>query len=94
MLPNSLVWNYETKDKTMINILGDKVPYIISYLVVERNRISISRFTLKDIIESCGLKCKNGTNGTVDKFKELLSILQTYKYIECDTALSKIKPLM
>lgn len=92
MLPNSLVWSYETKDKTMINILGDKVPYIISYLVVERNRISISRFTLKDIIESCGLKCKNGTNGTVDKFKELLSILQAYKYIECDTDLSKIKP--
>lgn len=92
MLPNKLVWSHEDKDKTMINNFGDKVPYILSYLVAERNRISISRFTLKDLIESCGLKCKNGKNGTIDIFKDLLSTLQIYKYIECDTDLSIIKP--
>lgn len=92
MLPNNLIWSHEDKDKTMINMFGDKVPYIISYLVAERNRISISRFTLKDLIESCGLKCKNGKNGTIDIFKNLLSTLQIYKHIECDTDLSIIKP--
>lgn len=92
MLPNNLVWSHKDKDKTMINMFGDKVTYIISYLVAERNRISISRFTLKDLIESCGLKCKNGKNGTIDIFKDLLSTLQIYKYIKCDTDLSIIKP--
>lgn len=92
MLPNNLVWSHKDKDKTMYNIFGDKVPYIISYLVAERNRISISRFTLKDLIESCGLKCKNGKNGTIDIFKDLLSTLQIYEYIKCDTDLSIIKP--
>lgn len=92
MLPNNLIWNYKTKEESMYNMFGDKVPYIISYLVAERNRISISRFTLKDLIESCGLKCKNGKNGTIDIFKDLLSTLQIYKYIKCDTDLSIIKP--
>ena len=91
MLPNSLVWNYETKDKTMINILGDKVPYIISYLVSIRDRRSYSRFSLRDIIESCGLKCKRGEGKSINVFKELLTLLQTYNYIECDIDFNKVK---
>ena len=92
MLPNNLIWNYKTKEESMYNMFGDKVLYAISYLVSIRDRRSISRFTLKDLIESCGLKCKNGKNGTIDIFKDLLSTLQIYKYIECDTDLSIIKP--
>ena len=92
MLPNNLIWNYKTKEESMYNMFGGKVPYVISYLVAERNRISISRFTLKDLIESCGLKCKNGKNGTIDIFKDLLSTLQQLNYIESNTDLSIIKP--
>lgn len=91
MLPNNLVWSHEDKDKTMYNMFGDKIPYIISYLVVERNRISISRFTLKDIIESCNYKVDSHKGKSVDIFKGLLSTLQTFNYIECNTDLSKVK---
>lgn len=91
MLPNNLVWSHEDKDKTMYNIFGDKVPYIISFLVSIRDRRSISRFTLKYLIENSGNKIDRHKGKNLDKFKELLSLLQTYKYIECDIDLSKVK---
>lgn len=91
MLPNNLVWSHEDKDKTIYNMFGDKVPYILSYLVSIRDRRSISRFSIRDIIESCNYKVDSHKGKSVDKFKELLSLLQTYKYIECDTDLSKVK---
>lgn len=91
MLPNNLVWNYEDKDKTMYNIFGDKLPYVLSFLVSIRDRRSISRFTLKYLIESCNYKVDRHKGKNLDKFKELLSLLQTYKYIKCDTDLSKVK---
>lgn len=91
MLPNNLVWSHEDKDKTIYNMFGDKVPYIISYLVSIRDRRSISRFSIRDIIESCNYKVDSHKGKSVDKFKELLSLLQTYKYIECNIDLSKVK---
>ena len=91
MLPNNLVWSHEDKDKTIYNMFGDKVPYIISYLVSIRDRRSISRFTLKYLIENSGNKIDRHKGKNLDKFKELLSLLQTYKYIECDIDLSKVK---
>ena len=91
MLPNNLVWNYKTKEESMYNIFGDKLPYVLSYLVSIRDRRSISRFTLKDLIESCNYKVDRHKGKNLDKFKELLSLLQTYKYIECDIDLSKVK---
>ena len=91
MLPNNLIWSYENKDKTMYNIFGDKLTYVLSFLVSIRDRRSISRFTLKYLIESCNYKVDRHKGKNLDKFKELLSLLQTYKYIECDTDLSKVK---
>ena len=91
MLPNNLVWSYEDKDKTMYIKFGDKVPYVLSFLVSIRDRRSISRFTLKYLIENSGNKIDRHKGKNLDKFKELLSLLQTYKYIECDTDLSKVK---
>lgn len=91
MLPNNIVWSHEDKDKTIYNMFGDKVPYIISYLVSIRDRRSVSRFSIRDIIESCNYKVDSHKGKSVEIFKELLSLLQTYKYIECDTDLSKVK---
>lgn len=91
MLPNNLVWSHEDKDKTMYIKFGDKVPYVLSFLVSIRDRRSISRFTLKYLIENSGNKIDRHKGKNLDKFKELLSLLQTYKYIECDTDLSKVK---
>ncbi len=91
MLPNDLVWSHKDKDKTMYNIFGDKVPYILSYLVAERNRISISRFSIRDIIESCNYKVDSHKGKSVDKFKELLSTLQQLNYIESNIDLYKVK---
>ena len=91
MLPNNLVWSHEDKDKTMYNIFGDKLPYVLSFLVSIRDRRSISRFTLKYLIENSGNKIDRHKGKNLDKFKELLSLLQTYKYIECDIDLSKVK---
>lgn len=91
MLPNNLVWSHEDKDKTMYNIFGYKLPYVLSFLVSIRDRRSISRFTLKYLIESCNYKVDRHKGKNLDKFKELLSLLQTYKYIECDIDLSKVK---
>ena len=91
MLPNNLVWNYKTKEESMYNMFGDKLPYVLSFLVSIRDRRSISRFTLKYLIENSGNKIDRHKGKNLDKFKELLSLLQTYKYIECDTDLSKVK---
>ena len=91
MLPNNLVWSHKDKDKTMYNIFGDKLPYVLSFLVSIRDRRSISRFTLKYLIENSGNKIDRHKGKNLDKFKELLSLLQTYKYIECDIDLSKVK---
>ena len=91
MLPNNLIWSYENKDKIMYNIFGDKLPYVLSFLVSIRDRRSYSRFTLKYLIENSGNKIDRHKGKNLDKFKELLSLLQTYKYIECDTDLSKVK---
>lgn len=91
MLPNNLIWSYENKDKTMYNIFGDKLPYVLSFLVSIRDRRSYSRFTLKYLIETTGNKVDKHKGKNLDKFKELLSLLQTYKYIECDADLSKVK---
>lgn len=91
MLPNNLIWNYKTKEESMYNMFGDKVPYIISYLVSIRDRRSISRFSIRDIIESCNYKVDSHKGKSVDKFKELLSTLQTFNYIESNIDFSKIK---
>lgn len=92
MLPNNLVWNYKNSNDTMYNMFGDKIPYIISYLVSIRDRRSYSRFSLRDIIETCNYKVDTHKGKSVDKFKELLSILQTYNYIESDIDFNKVKP--
>lgn len=91
MLPNNLIWNYKNSNDTMYNMFGDKLPYVLSFLVSIRDRRSISRFTLKYLIENSGNKIDRHKGKNLDKFKELLSLLQTYKYIECDTDLSKVK---
>lgn len=91
MLPNGLIWNYKNSNDTMYNMFGDKVNYVLSFLVSIRDRRSYSRFSLRDIIESCGLKCKRGEGKSINVFKELLTLLQTYNYIECDIDFNKVK---
>lgn len=91
MLPNNLIWNYKNSNDTMYNMFGDKLPYVLSFLVSIRDRRSYSRFTLKYLIENSGNKIDRHKGKNLDKFKELLSLLQTYKYIECNTDLSKVK---
>lgn len=90
MLPNNLIWNYKTKEETIYNMFGEKVPYIISYLVSTRDRKGYSRTSIKELIESCGLKCKRGEGKSINVFKELLSILQTYNYIDSDIDFPKV----
>jgi hypothetical protein len=91
-LPNKLVWarHKNNNEKTLIQdaleIIGDAstasmLPEILAQLNWRVTRLSTCNFTIAGLVKSCGYVPKTGNNKSINKFREILMLLQEWKYL-------------
>lgn len=99
--PNKLFYSLEGDKKSILQqindiklINGDKVLSILEYLYFSVNRKDIIKFTLEDMIISCGNKPKTGQGKCNEQYQIILSKLQELHIISFAKGLNinKIKP--
>lgn len=91
MLPNKIVWNNEDNKNTYLNQYGDKILYILAYLNGVTNRFGKTLFTIKDMIITCGMTPKSGSEKLNEQFKNILNSLKDKGIIETDKDFNEIK---
>lgn len=80
-ISNKLFYN-ENKQGLIKNISDDKVLLIMNLFYQWEDRRSVIRFTIKDLLESCGYKFSSKNNSITKNFKEILIQLSDAKAIE------------
>ncbi|MCB2354470.1 hypothetical protein [Clostridium estertheticum] len=74
-IPNIAVWDAKKQGNTFIKIYGDKIIHILSYLDVHTDRLGIVKFTLEDMVSSCGLASRSGKGNSNNQFAYILDDL-------------------
>ena len=80
-IPNRLVVKTED-NQSIVREIDEKVILIWDYLYNNTNRLGIVRFTLEDLIESCGYKTNNRAGQINDKFRDILRKMKVHNLLE------------
>lgn len=91
MINKKVVWNDENRKDTFTYEYGEKIPYILSYLDSNINRVGQCKFSIEDMVMCSGLKSRTGKGNSNEQFKKILIDLQVKKIIECNKDISLIK---
>lgn len=75
MFPNYLVWNWEKSTNTLLQLYGDKILHILSYLDCCTTRIGDISFSIENIITTCGLVPKSGKGNINEQFRCIIADL-------------------
>lgn len=92
-IPNIVLYTYGNKDKSVLEEMNYncKTVLIIDYLYTIIDLDGISRFSLEDMIISCGYKTDTAKGGTNERFKSIMVGLIKLGYISCEADFNKIK---
>lgn len=91
-IPNCLFYSTDN-DKSIIQLVKNyKVLLIFDYLYVNTNRKDDIKFTLQDMILSCGYKPDSRSNRTNQQFKDILIKLKDNLHINSDFDFHLLKP--
>lgn len=81
-LPNNLIWDSENTKSTLMHNYGDEIIHILTYLDTSTDRLGVIRFTIEDMILSCGLTPTRGKGRINERFINILKKLIDEKVIE------------
>ena len=92
-IPNIVLYTYGNKDKSVLEEMNYncKTVLIIDYLYTIIDLDGISRFSLEDMIISCGYKTDTAKGGTNERFKSIMVGLIKLGYISCEADFNKVK---
>lgn len=92
-LPNKLFYSVDTDKKSILaNTNYDhRTLFVLDYLYMNRNMRNITNFYLKDMIVECGFTYSTKKDASSDRFKEILSILQTNNIINSNVNFVDLK---
>jgi hypothetical protein len=92
-IPNIVLYTYGNKDKSVLEEMNYncKTVLIIDYLYTIIDLDGISRFSLEDMIISCGYKTDTAKGGTNEKFKSIMVDLVKLGCISCKADFNKVK---
>lgn len=90
-LPNNLFRDSDDSLSLYKLIGNNKVTVVLDYLYVNQLKFfNCTKFTLQDMIISCGFKVDTHKGKSVDKFKDVLTTLSNLGFIECDVSNVKV----
>jgi hypothetical protein len=91
-LPNDLFYKKENEGNSILKqINNNKVVMILDYIYTSTNRKNITKFTLEDMVISCGFKCDTHKKSNNEQFREILAQLKELRIIKSEYEMKDIK---